>query len=1001
MKVIRLFVLGTLIVLSAAAAFAGTTGKLIGVVTDASTRTPLPGATVFVEGTPYGAVAENDGNYLVLNLPPGTYVLRCRLLGYKDTRVENVRVSIDLTTEIDFKLLSTVMDIGESVTVMAVRPMVVKDLTATTAVVGAEEMASLPVTEVSEAVELQAGLVKDAGGNLHARGGRKGEIGFWIDGIPVTDVYDGGTVVDVNKEMVQELQVVSGAFNAEYGQAMSGIVNITTKEGSNKTSASVTAYAGDHLSTHDKTFTHIGNVNPLGTRNIEASVQGPIVKDKLYFFVNGRSYHSDGWLYGERRYNPSAVTIGLTAPAEAIEAVAPDYYDVSRALPNGQRAFQYVLGTNAFIDSMLTRSNITPAQAGDSAVFKEYYDRLRGRHTNGRGDGKAVSMHANDKWTGQAKLLWQVSSALKLTYNIILDNVLYRDYDRNYTYNPDGQPDHLRYGQTHIAQLTQALSNRTFYKLGVSYFTKDYRDHAFRDIHDPAMVHPYLGLQEPYSYKTGGTADTRFRRNTGTWLAKFDIESQLSHTHLVKTGVEFRRHRMFQESLTLRPIDTQTDINLLFDDPFIRTRVMPDSTIYASRYTNQPIELSAYLQDKMEFKQMIVNLGLRVDWFDPRSQVLADPTDPSIYNPIKPQNRYRDWGTDGVAGTNDADGSENNGLQDAGEPVVTLAERKAYWYRKTTTKLQVSPRLGVSFPITERGVIHFSYGHFFQIPRFERLYQNPDFELGSGTGNVGVIGNADLKPEMTVSGEIGLQQQLTQDVFLSATGFFRDIRDLAGTRAEEIILFGGSAKYSRFINSDFGFVRGIILSVNKRFAAGLSAGLDYSFQIAKGTSSDPEAARNALAGGDLPEVQLVPLDWDQRHTVNATVSYSAPTWGGSLIMQWGSGLPYTPRRDQDITSLLTNTQVKPSYFNADVRVYKDFRVGPVNLSVFAKVYNLLDMLNEVNVYDDTGRAGFTTDQAVAASTNPMQAVNTLDQWYSNPSHYSEPRRVEVGVTVGL
>ena len=115
-----------------------------------------------------------------------------------------------------------------------------------------------------------------------------------------------------------------------------------------------------------------------------------------------------------------------------------------------------------------------------------------------------------------------------------------------------------------------------------------------------------------------------------------------------------------------------------------------------------------------------------------------------------------------------------------GESDVTIAEREAYWYEDTEAKWKISPRLGVSFPITERGVVHFSYGHFFQIPRFELLYENPDFDLDQGTGNVGVIGNADLRPEKTVSGELGIQQQITPSMAIDVTGYFRDIRDLAG-----------------------------------------------------------------------------------------------------------------------------------------------------------------------------------------------------------------------------
>jgi outer membrane receptor protein involved in Fe transport len=982
-------------------AFAGTTGKLTGRVTDAKTHSPLPGATVLVEGTPYGTVAETDGRYVILNLPPGTYALRARLLSYKDMRVENVQLSVDLTTEIDFPLESTILDIGESVTVMAQRKMVVKDLTASTAVVGANQMAALPVTEVKEAVELQAGLVKDSGGNLHVRGGRTGEISYWIDGVPVTDAYDGGTVVEVNKEMVQELQVISGAFNAEYGQAMSGIVNITTKEGSNKFGGSVTAYGGDHLSAHDGIFPHINNISPIGTRNIEASLQGPIIKDKFFFYLNARAYGSDGWLFGRRLYNPESVTVGMTVSEAELERFAPEYAAEGRPAAGGNLNFHYVLGSNPHLDSIATRSALEPAKAANPDSFRAYYDQLRSNHTNGKGDGAFRPMNWNTKRYGQAKLIYRLSSSMKLSYNVIYDDVRYQDYEHDYAFDPDGSLKRFRTGQSHLAQFTHALSGKTFYRLGVSVFSKDYRDYVFEDLHDPRTVHPYLGLQQSFSFKTGGMSLDHFNRNTETWLGKFDIESQASATHLVKAGIEFRRYRMFQEELTLQPIQSQTDINEAFDNPYISTQVMPDSTIYTSRYTHRPVEFSAYLQDKMEYRNMIVNLGIRFDLFKPDGVVLSDPTDPSIISPIKPQNRYHDWGTDGKPESRDLDGTEGNGRQDAGEPAVTLTEREAYWYQKASMKMQVGPRIGVSFPITDRGVIHFSYGHFLQIPRFERLYQNPDFKLGEGTGNVGVIGNADLKPEQTVSGELGLQQQLTEDVFLSLTGFFRDVRNLAGTRSDEIVIFGGSARYSRFANSDFGFIRGVILSLNKRFAAGLSATADYTFQIAKGSNSDPEQARNALAGGQLPEVQLTPLDWDQRHTVNASLSYTAQTWGGSVILQWGSGLPFTPRSGQDITALFTNSQLKPGTVNADFRVYREFRFGRTTLTVFTKVYNLFDALNEINVYNDTGRAGFTTDEIRDLANNPLQTINTIHEWYANPSFYSEPRRVEVGITVGL
>ncbi|MFC1569042.1 carboxypeptidase-like regulatory domain-containing protein, partial [bacterium] len=1010
---------------------AGSTGKIKGIVTDAMTGDRLIGANILVENTIFGAAADMDGNFMILNVPPGKYNIRASMIGYKNLVVENVNVSVDFTTELNFELSITVLETGETVTITAERQMVIKDLTATTAVVGAEEIAALPVTEISEAVELQAGLVKDAGGGIHVRGGRSGEISYWIDGIPVTDVYDGGTVVDVNKNMVQELQVVSGAFNAEYGQAMSGIVNITTKEGSNNFGGSFSTYFGDYLSKNNNIFEGIDKVSPTAIRNLEGGLHGPIIPNKLYFYVNAREIYFDGWLHGQRRYNPNAYTLEVTELPKwdgfesmgylTLDGSFPDYKDnanfdsysnffyrlrtdlgdtvfvgtsnLDATIANMQSDnplintvtvdsvptynFQYVLGSDAFIDSL-----VVPVSPSDSAAYNELYQQIRENHKNGKGDNKIIPMNWNRKRYFQGKLIYRMTPSIKLAYNYILDNVEYEDYDFNYSFNPDGNLNRFREGQTHIFQITHTLSATTFYNLGVSQFMKEYSHHVYDTMGDDRYIHPFLELQYPYSFKTGGTNNSWFHRKTNTLLAKLDITSQITREHQVKFGLEWRRYKVSQEDITLRPVESQSSIDLILDNPFINTRVMDESTIYNNSYKHEPGELSAYLQDKMEFKNMIVNLGMRVDYFDPDGKILNDESDPSIYNPIKPDNLYHDVGSDGIPNSFDPDGTEGNGRQDPGEPSVTLGERQTYWYKEASTKLQISPRLGVSFPVTDRGIFHFSYGHFFQIPRFERLYQNPDFELEDGTGNVGVIGNADLKPEQTISGEIGLQQQVTDDIAISITGYFRDIRDLAGTRADEIVLFGGSARYSKFVNSDFGMIKGLTLAMNKRFSQSWAATLDYTLQTAQGSNSDPEAARNALSGGSLPEVQFTPLDWDQKHTVNASFTYGSKTWGASAIAQWGSGLPFSPRRSEDISALLTNSERKPGTFNMDLRAYKDFMIGPGQLTLFLRVLNLFDNLNEINVFQDTGRAGFTTDQQVAQATNPSESINTLNEWYT-------------------
>ncbi|HMD14513.1 MAG TPA: TonB-dependent receptor, partial [Bacteroidota bacterium] len=281
------------------------------------------------------------------------------------------------------------------------------------------------------------------------------------------------------------------------------------------------------------------------------------------------------------------------------------------------------------------------------------------------------------------------------------------------------------------------------------------------------------------------------------------------------------------------------------------------------------------------------------------------------------------------------------------------------------------------------------------------LYQNPDFKLSqtAGSNNLGIIGNADLQPEETVSGEIGIQQQLTEDITCDLTTYMRDIRNLAGTRAALIPVFGNTGSYSKFINSDFGTVKGIVLTITKRFSGGFSSTVDYTYQVANGSASDPSEAYNAVAGGNLPEVQLVPLNWDQRHTLNVTTAYNSKNWGVSFIGSYGSGAPYTPLLSTDITTLLENSQSKPSTFNLDMRMFYNVQVDALRMVLFARVFNILDIRNELNVFNDTGRAGFTTYETQALLLNPAQPVNTVDQFYAVPTNFSEPRRIEVGMNL--
>src|SRR5207253_98179 len=147
---------------------------------------------------------------------------------------------------LDLQLASTVVEASPEIVITAERPVIRKDLTSSEARVDAQQIHTLPVSEVSQILSLQSGVTVDPGGGIHIRGGRTSEVAYWVDGVSVSDVYDGGQSVQVDNNAVQELQVISGTFNAEYGQAMSGIVNIVTKDGGQQYHFNLSSYTGTY-----------------------------------------------------------------------------------------------------------------------------------------------------------------------------------------------------------------------------------------------------------------------------------------------------------------------------------------------------------------------------------------------------------------------------------------------------------------------------------------------------------------------------------------------------------------------------------------------------------------------------------------------------------------------------------------------------------------------------------------------------------------------------------
>lgn len=904
----------TIVLLCSSYLFAGNTGKIVGVVTDSQTGETLPGANILLEGTLLGASTDVNGEYLILNVPPGTYVMECLMVGYATKRVENVKVQSDRTITINFTLSEQAFELDEKITVIAERPLIQNDLTASKTVTSAEEIEALPVETFTGVMLTQAGVTQGADGAIHIKGGRSNEIAYLVDGISVANPYStNGLGVTVATNAIQEMTVVSGAFNAEYGNAMSGVVNLTTKDGSPEFRAFISGYTGDYFSRHDDLFSNIDDINAFANNNIEGTISGqfPFLNDGGHtFFLSARYSKSNGYLYGIREHLPSDSANFLTR-VETIE-IKEDF------------------------------GNITTIDILDDSWIIEL-----------GGDGKYVPMNPSDGLNVLGKAKFQLSNAFTLRLQSIFNSGKYKSYSHAYRFNPDGVGTTRSYGIQNSFNITHTLSNSTFYELKGSMNYKDTRSYLYEDYQDSRYVPTDKIQGDPagVNFLFGGTSMGHAYEKSWTYLGKFDFTSQVNKRHLVKTGIEARLYKLDNRAFTI-----------LYDRNFYKepTRVPEDQPEH-DHYVTYPRQVSAYVQDKIEYDDMIINAGLRYDYF------------------------YSDF----------------DYAEDLLQPDGTLIPAEA--------KHMLAPRLGVSFPISAKGVIHFSYGHFFQMPSLRYLYSNPEFELPNAIVSVGSFGNANLNPEKTVIYEMGLQQQLGDRFALDVTGFYKDIRDLlAQQRIKFFDLDGNRRDYRVWRNQDYGNVKGITLSLTKRMAAGdpIAASIEYTYQVAEGNNNNTDAFfYNSLSGQEQVK-EIVFLDWDQPHTLNATVTVRLTEGlNFSAIGNLSSGYPYTPDVPYSTYDALPNTERKPSRQGVDARISYDFRISDVNYQLFAKVYNVFDTLNERYVFDDTGTAQYTfvnrsqNEPGILKERYGQPGVHTYDEYVTRPDYYFAPREVRVGLSI--
>lgn len=971
-----------LVVLIVPVAMAGTTGKITGVVTDQATGQPIPGAAVSVQGTVLGALTDDEGRYVILNVPVGTYTVRVSIVGFRALETSNIAVSVDLTTYESFELEPQAVEM-QPITVTTERPLVIQDQTSSIRIVDDQDIINMPTRGYDEVVSLQSGVVRfsDNGakgrargdrentniGSLHIRGGRASEVAYYVDGFSQQDPLTGLSTVNIDQNAIQEVQLTTGGFNAEYGKISSGTVNVTTKGGT-----AVRTYNGGVELTTDNL-----KVDKAYDYNLYAlHLSGPLIpkNDKASFFASA-----------ERRWQ-------------------------------GDRS---------------PRSNVAASFNGEDLL----------------------PQNSLSGYSWQGKLNLDVSNAIQLKAGILGSRDDWREFRMDYYFDREHSPRYKDENNSLYGQIVHTVSPKTFYTASVNYFTVErirgdgvHFDNLF-DYARPdgqtrfdASTLFWIGDNPatPDSFETilidgheahvpreatvvdtvGDVIDTTVYANEAyvwdDYLKRkssyvgfdFDITSQVHPNHEIKAGAEFQRHTL-RYYRALFPVNSYKglagggfrDVDNYGYDKFAET----SDTLSEGNEARHPTEFAGYIQDKFEWQGLVVNAGLRLDVLDVNSRRLI--------NDAVPLN-----GTNGV-----------------GDPQVLDHESDM---KPAEVQTNLSPRLGVGFPVSDRTVFHFSYGKFFQRPDLQNLYVSWDFmeyKIKTG-GYYYAFGNPNLEPAKTTAYEIGLTTQISDYSRFTLTAYYKDAQgntEVVNVNADSV-LSQGTKNFATYRNADFATVRGIDLNYHMRQNRNVSMDLNYTLAYAKGTGSDANTQRNAVWQNKEAPKQSTALEFDQRHQISLnvdvrTVAGEGPRVGNffplenagvDVLFTGASGVPYTK---MDVFNEITlgnvtsvpdggiNARYGPWTYRFDVKANRRFNVVNLNMDLYVWVLNLFDRDNALDVYEGTGLPNTTGWLSSPAGQEFLDKEGEVvdytgvsnQQKYeikqNDPNNYDTPRQIRFGV----
>lgn len=953
--------------------FSQTTGKLSGSVSDED-KNSLYGVNVLIQDTYYGAASDEDGLFYIINVPPGSYTVRFDIIGYKSIEVQDVSISVNKTTRLDVNLEETTVE-GEVVFVKASKLSTKKDQSGTIKNISEKQIEILPIKDVSSIVSMQAGVVDG-----HFRGGRDTEVTYLVDGVRTDDIFSrNAQTVYLEPSVLKDLEVITGTFNAEYGRAMSGVVNQVTKDGGSEFESSFSSRYENYFTGNSHIFPGIDNLDINLNQDYSMQFSGPIVEDKLTFFLNYRYQNNLGHLNGYDYFNSgdysnfnadstfnyysehsgSHVMNDYCSNSNGAELLDPvtretindnlqcqEYGDCeviySEIIYNG--TYSEIMHSNSsyMITADMCSNDIFESSSQNSGYF------LTTRFIPAQIRSKVDNQIAMNNFISSSylsKISFRPIGPLKISLMHTQNNYEGHWYNHFYKYSPDSRSTNHNNNNFTSLFINYMFTQSAFFDLKFSNNKKSDYSYVYENPFDSRYVSDFFSRSES-SFLQGGHDKNHDTKILEDFSVKFDLNWQADPINNIKFGLDYVAHDLLINNYTIRDSSLTDNIYTPYIDKGVRSS-------YSEEYDIICYEFSGYFQDKMEFSDMVLNFGLRYDMFDPNTIYPSDYRNPA----------------------NDIIGVEQSD---------TLAAE---------IKHQISPRFALSYQVGQAALLRFSYGHFFQMPPLYAMYSNSDW-LISPNNYATILGNPNLEAEKTVNYELGFWQEINRDMGLEVVLFYKDIYNLLSTKT---ITTYNTVKYGLYSNKDYGNVRGLELVYDYN-AGPISIVANYTFQYTRGIADSPTSSFSREGANQDPITKLIPLNWDQRHTMNVTAGYNTKKYGATLSVFYNSGSAYTfePISENPLANvnLLPNNSYKPSNYTINLSSYYNlFKTGS---RITFEVYNLFDTLNEYGVNSQTGRAySAILNEADIASFRSN--YTTIEDTYQDPNSYSAPRSIKIGI----